>query len=210
MDSRGFRQWQDVNRKVKKGGQAIYILAPLTRSKENDKGEKESFVAGFRYIPVFPLHQTEGDPLPTFDYEPDELPPLFNVAERLGVTVEYGETDGGTLGWYAPGREHIRLGVKHPGTFFHELAHAAHNSFETLKGGQETGQETIAEFTAAVLSEMYGYEYSGNAWRYIEGYAKEPLNAIYKALSTIERVLDVILSHADDVPVTEERELVLA
>ena len=29
-DARGFRQWQNVKRNVKKGAKAIYILAPIT------------------------------------------------------------------------------------------------------------------------------------------------------------------------------------
>lgn len=195
IDSRGFRQWEQVGRKVKKGAKAVYILAPLTFKRENDEGETVTFVGGFRYIPVFPLWETEGDELPEFDYAPLELPPLYDVAEHLGVTVAYGEIGSGAEGWFSSKREHIQLGVHDPATFFHELAHAAHNKLEPLKGGQDESQEVVAEFTAAVLSEMYGIPHSGNAWQYISAYADEPLTAIFKALSTVEKVIDLILSH---------------
>lgn len=65
-----------------------------------------------------------------------------------------------------------------------------------LKGGQCTGQETIAEFTAAVLMRLYGLgDRSGNCWRYIAGYAKDPLRAIVRALTTVEKVLALLLGN---------------
>jgi hypothetical protein len=45
-----------------------------------------------------------------------------------------------------------------------------------------------------VLSDFYGYgDNSGNAWKYISHYAKDPLVAITKALGTVEKVLAVLL-----------------
>lgn len=196
LDCRGFKQWQSVERKVRKGAQAVYILGPLTKKiEEEENGEEKIIVFGFRSIPVFPLSATEGKPLPQFDYAPAELPPLYEVAERLGVTVSYGPVEESAGGWYNPGRKHIHLGAHHTPLFFHELAHAAHDSIESLKGGQDAEQETVAELTAAVLADLYGCDHTGDAWRYIQGYAQDPLTAIYKALSSVEKVLGVILEH---------------
>jgi hypothetical protein len=195
LDCRGFRQWEEVGRNVKKGASAVYILAPLTFNVDDAKSEsgKKMIVKGFRTIPVFPLTMTEGDALPSFDYSPDELPPLYEVAQRLGIDVSYGATDARTGGWYSPKENHIHLGALDAPIFFHELAHAAHDKFEKLKGGQNSEQETIAEFTAAVLADLYGMSYTGNAWTYIQLYSVEPLSAIYKALAMVEKVLSLIL-----------------
>lgn len=207
LDCRGFRQWEEAGRKVSKGATAVYILAPNTMSIEDKKtGEDKRIITGFHTIPVFAVNMTEGDPLPTFDYAPLELPPLYDVAASLGVSVDYGPIESGARGWYSPGQKHIRLGVHEPKTFFHELAHAAHDKIEGVKGGQDVQQETIAEFTAAVLSDLYGYERTGNAWNYISGYAEDPLTAIYKAMSTIEKVLALIL---DQVPASSEPQAAL-
>ncbi len=63
-----------------------------------------------------------------------------------------------------------------------------------LKGGQQIDQETIAEFTTAVLMDFYGLgDHTGNAWKYISQYAGDPLVAITKALGTVEKVLGVLL-----------------
>jgi hypothetical protein len=55
-DARGYRQWQDVGRHVKKGERAFGILAPLTRKvSETDGDSRETkervAVYGFRYVP---------------------------------------------------------------------------------------------------------------------------------------------------------------
>jgi len=193
IDCRGFKQWKSVGRKVKKGGSAVYILAPKTRRVEDaSTGEDKVLIMGFQSIAVFPLHMTEGDPLPTFDYVPPQLPPLIEVAERLGVAVEWRPTHDGAYGWFSPHMEKIRVGTHSNQVFWHELAHAAHNQIERLKGGQDEKQEVVAEFTAAVLSEMHGEPYTGNAWNYIWSYSSDPLISIVKAISTVEKVLDVI------------------
>lgn len=194
LDCRGFRQWEQVRRRVKKGARAVYILAPNTITiTDKESGEEKRIISGFHAIPVFPLHATEGEPLPAFDYAPAEMPPLFDVAKRLGVSIAFGPTGAGEAGWYSPTHQHIRLGVHDAPVFFHELAHAAHDKLETLKRGQDAEQETVAELTAAVLSELYGIPYTGNAWRYIQSYAHDPLTAIYKAMATVEKVLALIL-----------------
>jgi len=45
-DARGFRQWKQVNRLVKKGAKAIHILVPrmVKRSAQNEQGEQEEQV----------------------------------------------------------------------------------------------------------------------------------------------------------------------
>lgn len=62
-DARGFRQWSEVGRHVKKGSKAIHIFAPLTKKiveKDEATGEETSrvIVAGFRPLPVFRLEDT--------------------------------------------------------------------------------------------------------------------------------------------------------
>ena len=53
-DARGFKQWKDSGRSVKKGAKSFRILGPCTRTIENDEGEKRSVLygfKGFRYSP---------------------------------------------------------------------------------------------------------------------------------------------------------------
>src|SRR5690349_5918135 len=94
LDNRRYNQSKEVNRKVRKGSHAVYILAPNTAKVEDKKtGDAKVIVTGFHTIAVFPYSATEGEDLPTFDYAPTELPPLWDVASRFNLTVSYGETD---------------------------------------------------------------------------------------------------------------------
>lgn len=196
FDCRGYRQWQEVGRQVKKGGKAVYIIRPhmikLAEEFKDTSGEKYTCI-GFSSVAVFPASTTDGEsPIPS--YAPRELPPLMDIAKRLNIKVEYVPIAPDRLGDCQINGEKIRLGSHDPRIFFHELAHAIHAKIDgELKGGQNLEQETIAEFTATVLMDLYGLpDNTGNTWKYISLYAKDPLTAITKAMSTVEKVLSIL------------------
>lgn len=214
-DARGIRQWNEVGRRVKKGAKAFYILAPCTRKvtvTETDPETSEErqvervVLTGFRAVPVFRVEDTEGAPLRKPDYRPAQLPPLYEVAERLGVRVEWMPGDGTAYGAYDPTAHKIELYTHDVKTFFHELAHAAHAKIEPLKGGQDPRQEIVAETVAQVLCILYGIRgYERHGFAYIRRYAGgDPVRAIIGLLATIERVLEVILNLEEHSEVGEE------
>lgn len=197
FDCRAFGQWKDAGRYIKKGSTAAYILRPHTvKIIEEENGEKKEkmICIGFSTIPVFPASDTEGVGK-LKEYQPVQLPPLYNVAKKFHILVKYLPIAPDRLGDTQPDGSKIRLGTQDTSVFFHELAHAIHARIEgQLKGGQQTDQETVAEFTSAVLMDFYEIrDNSGNAWRYISHYSKDPLIAITKAMGTIEKVLEVLL-----------------
>ncbi|NBD36746.1 MAG: M48 family peptidase [Chloroflexi bacterium] len=195
LDCRGYRQWQNAGRQVRKGESAAYILAPLTKKIEDkETGEDKVILYGFKAIPVFALDQTDGDHLPSFDYTP-ELPPLTEIAETLGVEVTWRPLPPDRYGQFDPDRKKISINTTDAKTFFHELAHAIHFHLDKSQkaNGQNAHQETVAEFTATVLMSIYGLgDRTGNCWDYIKLYADDPLTAITKAMSDIEKVMAYI------------------
>ena len=193
VDCRGYRQWQAVGRQVQKGSRAAYILGPIVVKKRTDEGEEER-VMGFRAIPVISWQDTAAESGDALDYAPKELPPLMEVAQRLGVDVTYAPTRDGSLGNCKTDGSRITLGSDDPAVFFHELAHAAHRRVmgRELTGGQDPHQETTAELTAAVLMQMYGEDRTGNAWTYIAQYNEDPLRAIMKATDEVGKVLSLL------------------
>jgi hypothetical protein len=115
-DARGFRQWQDVGRNVKKGEKAFYILGPVTKKWPNEEtGEERAVVVGFKGLPVFGLEQTEGRPLPACDPDIEkwiDSLPLLAVAKRWGLSVEVFDGESASfLGLYRHGKA-IQLGTK--------------------------------------------------------------------------------------------------
>jgi antirestriction protein ArdC len=202
LDCRGFRQWQEVGRYVTKGSHAAYILGPIMVKDEEaeKKGEQNARrLVGFKSIPVFAFSNTDGETLPGIESAAQRpLPLLANVAAEWGIKVRYIESKTYN-GVYNPKTQMIGLATESQKTFFHELAHAAHGKLEKLKNGQDPRQETIAEFTAQVLMQVYGLQdMTGNTWSYISSYNNEPIKAIFAALDTIEKVLNLILSTAEE------------
>lgn len=215
-DARGFKQWQEVGRRVKKGAKAIYILAPVTRKKtvrrietdpdtgqEREVTEERTVITGFRGVPVFRVEDTEGEPLPT--YKPPEPPPLFDVAKKFVDDVKYQPFVGRYYGCFKPGKREIVLTTHDAEVFFHELAHAVHDQVRPggLKGGQHAEQEIVAEVVACTLCELYGYEgYIWHGLQYIQSYAgrdaQQALKAVMGVLSDVEKVLDAILGAAEE------------
>ena len=204
FDARGLKQWNEVGRFVKKGASAIYIMAPMTMKIEDEKTKEEKIIiTGFRSIPVFCYLSTDGKPLPGRpDYTPDQLPPLYEVAEKLGMTVKFAPMTGNRLGFYSSRNKSITLSAKDASVFFHELAHAMHDRLKPLKGGQDPLQEIVAEMSAAVLCEMQGISgYEENSFKYIKHYTEkmgcqDVLKTIMKVLNEVEQVVTGIMELA--------------
>ena len=205
-DARGFRQWEQSGRKVKKGAKAFYILGPMTRKVENESGEDRYIVTGFKAIPVFSVEDTDGKELEYPDYTPDNLPPLMDVADSFGIRVRWESYGGdGVLGAYSPSAKRIRLMTADEYTFFHELAHVAHERLcikrgqDGLKPGQDAAQEIIADTAASVICQIYGIDgFVSKSWEYVRQYAGgSPENAMKRVmglLTEIESVVEMIMT----------------
>ena len=206
-DARGYRQWKQVGRHVKRGRKAIYILGPTMRRRvevDEETGEETvtSYVVGFHGIPVFRHEDTEGERVKTVKREPKSLPPLADVAARWGIDTRYDATRHGEYGSFSKSDAEIRLCTDDVSTFFHELAHAAHSRLEEIKPGQDPQQEAIAQLVACVLGRSYGYDVDGYTYNYIAHYAgsAEPAEVgrmCYRVLGKVEKILGLILGGED-------------
>jgi len=200
-DARGFNQWQEAKRHIRKGAKAIYILVPCLKKELNkETGEEEIILKGFKPRPVFMVEDTEGEPL---DYELLKVPelPLMDRAKQWGLSVKAVPGNYQYYGYYASRKKEIVLASPEEKVFFHELAHAGHERIMGgIKGGQEPFQEIVAELSAQALCRLTGREVDGSfghSYRYIEGYAEKmkmtPHAACLKVLGETEKVLNLIL-----------------
>lgn len=187
-DARGFGQWREVGRTVKRGERAFYILGPCTvTAKEADpeRGieEGDARLVGFRGIPVFGYGQTEGEPIEWAEEERrffDTLP-LVEVARSWGLDLRMAGPEAGGNGSFSHNEERavaITLSVDSPSTWAHELIHAADYRLGTLtrRRGQQLDNEVVAQLGASVLLECLGYTVEsdrGGTYRYLEGYARQ-------------------------------------
>ena len=195
-DFRGYKQWHEVKRFVKKGEKATHILVPWIKKEEE---EDKSFLAGFITASVFAVEQTDGEPL---DYQKLELPelPLMDRAKELGVNVAAIPGNYDHYGYYSQSKKVIALASPEEAVFFHEICHLADDKITGIKNGQDPIQEITAELGALVLCQIVGLDGSkhlGNHYRYIESYAKKleitPYAAVLKVLSRTEKILNFLL-----------------
>lgn len=193
-DARGFRQWQEVNRFVKKGSRAIYILAPRLKKKDNE----ETALIGFLAVPVFRYEDTDGEPVPHSNPVLPKLP-LMEVAEEWGISVKAVPGNYEYLGFYSDQRKEIGMATENEEVFFHELCHAAHYKVSDLKPGPSPIKEIVAELGSNVLCYMVGKTpvHLGNSYRCIEEFAKKinltTVSACLKVFSEVEKVINLIM-----------------
>jgi len=204
FDARGFRQWKEVDRRVKKGAKAIHILVPCFKKEvDEESGEETSMLRFFKTAPVFRSEDTEGKSL---EYPGLELPklPLIDRARQWGISVVAIPGNYRFRGCFLPENKEIALATPEEKTFFHELAHASHEKIKgKIKSGQDPFQEIVAELSAQALCKIVGKQptdTTGNSYKYIESYADElglsPYTACLRVLSDTEKVLGLILSGA--------------
>lgn len=201
-DARGFRQWKEVNRFVKKGSTAIPLLVPFFNKVDGAEENKEvKILSGFSVGNVFRYEDTDGEPL---EYENLELPklPLLEKAAEWGITVKAVPGSDKFNGYFLSDQKLIALATPEEKTFFHELSHVAHEKIlGQLKRTQDPLQEIVAELSAQALCRIVGKDgdkLKGNSYKYITRYAEEikltPHAAVLRVVSDVEKVLKLILS----------------
>ena len=175
----GFRAWKALGRSVCKDEKALRILAPMVAKQiAGADDEDEAVIRGFKYVPVFDISQTEGDPLPQpcrhlRGDEPGECySRLAGVAHSLGYSVEDVELAGGSNGdcTFAMRRiriEHRNAPVQRVKTLAHEIGHALlHEGV-----GDRRLAELEAESIAYVVCRFLGIDAGSYSFGYVATWA---------------------------------------
>lgn len=159
-----YKNWQKLNRNVKKGSKAKFILMPVFY--KNDEDEEE--LAGFKYRNcLFSYSDTEGEELP-----PVELPEwkLELALEKLKIErEEYRSLNGNTQGYSHDRVYAINPVAKYPvKTTFHELAHIVlgHTNKEQIHEYKE--HRGLKEFQAEATAYLIMKELECKEWNEAE------------------------------------------
>lgn len=197
-DYRGFNQWKEIKRFIKKGEKStVSILAPafkkyfsrfyiegeekiyLKKDEKAPAGKKEEtesgqYINGFYGIPVFAATQTEGQEI---KYKELKLPdmPYMQVAKFLDIKVEAVGFKGGSYGSFTPALNRIQLATPNQVTFFHELSHAIDHYLIKKLGGKGLSMETKQYSEQEIVA-----QFSANVLAYIVGYEIEQTTAYTK------------------------------
>jgi hypothetical protein len=184
-------------RQVKKAEKAIELCMPLTRSRTNDDGEKESFTASFVWKPHwFVLSQTEGKPIAEIEI------PTWNkelVLMNLNNTeIAFDLMTGNTQGFARKRCIAVSpLAQLLHKTRFHELAyvvlgHTAEADFEDDDTPERNLQEVKAESVALLLCEsleLIGGDYCrGYVQHWLDG-EEIPERSAQRIFGAADRIL---------------------
>lgn len=192
----GFNAWLKLNRFVRKGEKAIWILAPkVYKNADAEDGEDDRVIRGFKFVPVFDVAQTDGEELATVCSRIDGDDPfgaydvLFELARSIGFTVVPHEFDGSTNGDCSHSEHRIRIEIRNTPaqqvkTLAHEIAHALlHEKFDN-----RALAELEAESTAYVVCQALGFDSSDYSFGYVATWAGGGDEAIAGIKASCERI----------------------
>lgn len=219
----GFKQWQTAfNRTVNRGAKAIRIAAPIIKKltpaeqKRLDTTDERAIV-GYRYLPVFDVSQTSGEPvLSSKDFVKENLADHQNVTSLYNALKDYlnQQTDlkvsevplatlNGAKGYFQPSTNEIVIGGDEPDnalklkTLYHEYAHSQlHGLKSAFKDRPRAYQETQAEAVAYVAMQNIGVDTSNYSLGYVGTWAKDKA-VIHSALSEIQQVSNKVIELSD-------------
>ncbi|OAH24403.1 ArdC-like ssDNA-binding domain-containing protein [Lactiplantibacillus plantarum] len=219
----GFKQWQtDFNRTVNKGAKSIRIAAPIIKKltpaeqKRLDTTDERAIV-GYRYLPIFDVAQTSGDPvLSAKDFVKENLADHQNVTSLYNAFKDYLNqhpdlkvsevplaTLNGAKGYFQPSTNEIVIGGDEPDnalklkTLYHEYAHSQlHGLKSAFKDRPRAYQETQAEAVAYVAMQNIGVDTGNYSLGYVATWAKDKA-VIHSALSEIQQVSNKVIELSD-------------
>jgi antirestriction protein ArdC len=176
----GFRAWRSLDRTVRRGERAIWILAPMRFRKEitDEAASDDRVVRGFKSVPVFDVSQTEGAELPVVCHKLIDDRPcvwidrLSGAAGLIGYSVQWTELPDGLNGDCSFDLRRIRVEARNSSaqqvkTLAHELAHALLHQGQT----DRRVAELEAESTAYVVCRRLGVDTGLYSFGYVAVWA---------------------------------------
>lgn len=229
----GYKDWQKkFNRHVNKGAKALYITAPIIKTLNEEEKKKyntteDKAIVGYRYVPVFDIANTTGEPVLTahdfitneYTTEQTEIfctDKLNKVAEHIekeyGISISFKSLDKDIGGYYRPKDHTIALNslnskTEQLKTLFHEFAHSQLHNTKALKELDEpltrAHKEAQAESVAYLSMQTMGIDTSGYSVGYISTWAQDK-DLMKQSLQEIKKVFNQTLEVIEKTPVQEQ------
>jgi antirestriction protein ArdC len=207
----GFRTWKRLDRSVRKGEKAIWVLAPMMAKRADDGAiGEEKVIRGFKYVPVFDISQTEGEDMPNICHRlvGDDPKAFFSrlipVAQSVGYGVELTRLPEGVNGDCTFSLRRIRVEERNSPaqrvkSLIHEIAHAR------LHEGQldRPLAELEAESTAYVVCRGLGMDTDAYSFGYVAiwaGGGEAAIAGIRSSCAAIQRTASFVLASLETAP----------
>ncbi|MCU1488785.1 MAG: hypothetical protein JWM85_190 [Acidimicrobiaceae bacterium] len=192
----GFNAWRKMNRFVRKGEKAIWIIAPMVyKNADAEDAKADRLIRGFKFVPVFDVTQTVGEDLPSICDRIEGDDPAGNyaqhvaVAHSIGFTVEDHEFSGSANGDCTYDLHRIRVEATNSAaqrvkTLVHEITHALLH-----RGHNDRARaELEAESTAYVVCQALGIDSGDYSFGYVASWAGGGEHAIAGIKASCEHI----------------------
>lgn len=191
----GYRRWQELGRHVRKGEKGIAILAPCKYKSENDQGEDERVIKGFRTAYVFDISQTEGEELAAL--------PISRLSGD-GPAVMHALTEVCPWPWVLRYLRHLSRADQERADRFRQLSHHDPRGSRASANSQDNGSranahpanhigcrsvaELEAESTAFVVCDSLGIDSSAYSFAYAASWSTDNDNGIERIKAHADRI----------------------
>lgn len=216
----GFKTWQKMGRKLKKGAKGIQIMYPIKRTykttkidgqssliddKNEDVKSEEKTIEYLTYRPtyVFDISQTVGEPMPLEDtrLNSNNMMEFFEFLKSYSpYPILEKELRGGTQGYWSKKEKHIVLRKElsiddKVSVLLHELTHALYDDFN-YKENRDLS-ETFVESVAFIVADYFGLDTSSCSFNYITSWAGGDIKTILELGDKVQKTANQFIKQIE-------------
>lgn len=214
----GFKTWQSMGRKLKKGAKGIQIIYPIKRKytekiegqstmlDDNEKKSENKTIEYFTYRPtyVFDISQTVGEPMPLEDkrLKSDTMKEFFVFLKSFSpYPIIEEQLYGSTQGYWSLKNKHIVLKKDlsiddKVATLLHELTHAFYDDFDYKENRNLS--ETFVESVAFIVADYFGLDTSMCSFNYITSWADGDIKVILELGDKIQKTANSFIKNLEN------------
>lgn len=211
----GFKAWQKMDRKLKKGAKGIQIMYPIKRTYtkkiegqssllEDNTDTKQIEYFTYRPTYVFDISDTVGKPLPleTKKIDNDSMAEFFEfLKEYSPYPIIEDELYGGCNGYWSSNKKQIVLKKwlsidDKTSVLLHELTHALYDDFN-YKEDRDLS-ETFVESVAYIVADYFGLDTSMCSFSYITGWANGDIKKVLELGDKIQKSANDFIKKLED------------
>ena len=213
----GFKTWQKMGRKLKKGAKGIQIIYPIKRkyttkidgqnslldSESEKQEEKIVEYLTYRLTYVFDVSQTFGNPMPLEDkrLNSNNMIEFFEYLKSYSPYPIIEENLGNAQGYWNPKNKQIALKKSlsiddKASVLLHELTHALYDDFNYAE--ERNLSETFVESVAFIVADYFGLNTSMCSFNYITSWAKGDIKVILELGDKIQKTANSFIKSLED------------
>ena len=211
----GFKKWQSMGRKLKKGVHGIQIIYPIKRKYtkiiegqdtllDENKKEQEIEYLTYRYTYVYDISQTVGKPLPLENnaLNSDNKKEFYDFLKAFSpYKIEEEDIFGTAKGYWIEKEQKIiikkSLSIDDKvSVLLHELTHAFYDDFDYKE--DRNLSETFVESVAYIVADYFDLDTSLCSFEYIASWVGEDTKIILELGDKIQKCANSFIKKLEE------------